>query len=90
VCGHRSRWPSGKVSTSGRRVPSSKPDFTEEPPCKRAMCTLNPSGSNVLPLMWCGSLEKGCLPRCRLRHMTANQNDENRPKIALVLLYNGT
>ncbi|GBN53968.1 hypothetical protein AVEN_113319-1 [Araneus ventricosus] len=25
------RWPSGKVSTSGRRIPCSKPDSTEDP-----------------------------------------------------------
>ncbi|GBN46805.1 hypothetical protein AVEN_55918-1 [Araneus ventricosus] len=39
---------------SGRTVLGSKPNFTEEPPRKRVCCTLNPSGPNVLPLMWCG------------------------------------
>ncbi|GBL85322.1 hypothetical protein AVEN_222777-1 [Araneus ventricosus] len=43
-------WPGGK-STRGRRVPGSKPDYTEEPPCKRVWSTLNPSGTNLLPLI---------------------------------------
>ncbi|GBL89048.1 hypothetical protein AVEN_255191-1 [Araneus ventricosus] len=37
----------------GRRVPGSKPDSTEEPPCKWVWCTLNPSGPNFL--VWCGA-----------------------------------
>ncbi|GBM99094.1 hypothetical protein AVEN_138933-1 [Araneus ventricosus] len=35
------------------RVLGSKPDSTEEPPCKRVWCTFNPSGPKVLPLVWC-------------------------------------
>ncbi|GBN49035.1 hypothetical protein AVEN_143121-1, partial [Araneus ventricosus] len=31
---HRPQWPSGKGSASGRRVPGSKPDSTEDPPCR--------------------------------------------------------
>ncbi|GBM24490.1 hypothetical protein AVEN_254007-1 [Araneus ventricosus] len=27
------RWPSGKVSVSGQRIPGSKRYFTEDPPC---------------------------------------------------------
>ncbi|GBL90706.1 hypothetical protein AVEN_219367-1 [Araneus ventricosus] len=45
--------------------------------------------SNVLPLVWFGSLEKECQIRCRPRHLTTVQNDEVRPKIALVLLQDG-
>ncbi|GBN93735.1 hypothetical protein AVEN_145381-1 [Araneus ventricosus] len=41
-----------------RRVPGSKPDSTEEPPCKRFWCTLNPSGPNTLSLVWYGSLDR--------------------------------
>ncbi|GBM43124.1 hypothetical protein AVEN_148693-1 [Araneus ventricosus] len=37
-----------------------------------------------------GSLERGCQLRCRPRHLTEVQNYEVRPKIALVLLQNGT
>ncbi|GBN35132.1 hypothetical protein AVEN_133859-1 [Araneus ventricosus] len=50
-----------------QRVPGSKPDSTEEPPCKRVWCTFNPSGPNVLPLVWCKKIptlarptQKGC------------------------------
>ncbi|GBM33514.1 hypothetical protein AVEN_273010-1 [Araneus ventricosus] len=38
-----------------RRVPGSKPDSTEGPPCKRVWCTLNPSGPNVP--RWCGAIQ---------------------------------
>ncbi|GBN83303.1 hypothetical protein AVEN_47470-1 [Araneus ventricosus] len=30
---HWPRWPNGKVPPLGRRVPGSKPDSTEDPPC---------------------------------------------------------
>ncbi|GBO06198.1 hypothetical protein AVEN_35138-1 [Araneus ventricosus] len=63
------QWPGGKVSTSGRRGPGSKPDSTQKTPCKRVRRTLNPSGQNVLPLVWCGSCERGRQPRCRLGHL---------------------
>ncbi|GBN99667.1 hypothetical protein AVEN_10106-1 [Araneus ventricosus] len=70
----------------GRRFTGSKPYSTEETPCKRAWCTLNQSEPSVLPLVWLETLEKGCQLRCSLRHLTAVQNFEVRPKIALVLL----
>ncbi|GBN15780.1 hypothetical protein AVEN_149223-1 [Araneus ventricosus] len=35
------RWPSGKSQLPGQRVPGSKPDFTEDPLCMLARCTLN-------------------------------------------------
>ncbi|GBN65264.1 hypothetical protein AVEN_200996-1 [Araneus ventricosus] len=44
--------------------------------------------SNVLPLVWCGSLERECQLRCR--HLTTVQNDEIHPKIARALLQKGT
>ncbi|GBO29495.1 hypothetical protein AVEN_14493-1 [Araneus ventricosus] len=65
----------------GRRVPGSKPDSTEDPACKGACCT-----PNVLPLV--GRLERECQLMCR--HLTVVQICEVRPKIALVLLQNGT
>ncbi|GBN47474.1 hypothetical protein AVEN_157588-1, partial [Araneus ventricosus] len=52
------QWPGGKASTSSRRTPGSKPDSVEKKPCKRAWCTLNPSGSNGLLLVSRGSLER--------------------------------
>ncbi|GBM01976.1 hypothetical protein AVEN_269576-1 [Araneus ventricosus] len=72
-----------------RRVPGLKPNSTEEPPCKRVWYTLNPWGPNVLPLVWCGSLESGCQLKCCPFHLTVVQNYEIRPKIALVLLQTG-
>ncbi|GBN58922.1 hypothetical protein AVEN_123928-1 [Araneus ventricosus] len=30
--------------------------------------------SKLLPLVWCGSLERGCQLRCRPRHLTVVQN----------------
>ncbi|GBN90589.1 hypothetical protein AVEN_180277-1 [Araneus ventricosus] len=74
----------------GERIPGSKPDSTEEPQCKRVWLKLNPSGPNVLPLVWCGSLERGCKLRCRPRHLTTVQNYEVCPKIPLVLIQNAT
>ncbi|GBN56150.1 hypothetical protein AVEN_215301-1 [Araneus ventricosus] len=43
-------------------------------------------GPNVLPLLWGGSLERGRQLRGRPRHLMEVQNDEVRPKLALVLL----
>ncbi|GBN59730.1 hypothetical protein AVEN_222025-1 [Araneus ventricosus] len=37
----------GKVPNRGRRVLGSKPDCTEELPCKWVWCTINPSEPNV-------------------------------------------
>ncbi|GBM82426.1 hypothetical protein AVEN_125859-1 [Araneus ventricosus] len=41
------------------RFLGSKPDSTEEPPCKLAWCTQNPSESNLLHLLCFGSLKRG-------------------------------
>ncbi|GBM44813.1 hypothetical protein AVEN_139643-1 [Araneus ventricosus] len=80
------RWLGGKVLTSGRRVQGSKPDSAQERPCKRAWCTLNPSGPNVIPLVWCGSLERRFQISCLPCHLTVVQNYEVRTKITLMLL----
>ncbi|GBN13196.1 hypothetical protein AVEN_4355-1 [Araneus ventricosus] len=47
----------GKSLNFGLEGQGSKPDSSEEPPCKRVWYTFYPSGSNVCPMMWCGSLE---------------------------------
>ncbi|GBO23556.1 hypothetical protein AVEN_188867-1 [Araneus ventricosus] len=81
----RPRWPSGKVL--GRRVPGSRSDSVVYGAC----CTLtHTQWPNVLPLVWRGSLERGCQLRRRPRHLTVVQNYEERPKIALVLPENRT
>ncbi|GBM09026.1 hypothetical protein AVEN_229057-1 [Araneus ventricosus] len=42
------------------RVPGSKPDSTEDPSCIGPVaCSIICRRSNVLPLVWCGSLERG-------------------------------
>ncbi|GBO04255.1 hypothetical protein AVEN_40387-1, partial [Araneus ventricosus] len=51
-CQMRPQWPGGKVSTSRSAGSRLEPDSTEEPPCKRVWCKLNPSGPNALPLVW--------------------------------------
>ncbi|GBM95697.1 hypothetical protein AVEN_93186-1 [Araneus ventricosus] len=47
-------------------------------------------GVKRLPLVWCGSLERGCQLRCCPLHLTATENYEVRPKISLAVLQNGT
>ncbi|GBO36923.1 hypothetical protein AVEN_181675-1 [Araneus ventricosus] len=57
------------VSASGRRVTSSKPDLTKDSTYMSSTCVIldeweflvhaKSTGSNVLPLVWCGSLERG-------------------------------
>ncbi|GBM79969.1 hypothetical protein AVEN_122559-1 [Araneus ventricosus] len=42
------------VRIRGRRVPSSKPDSTEDPPCM-LLAKSDELSSNILPLVWCGS-----------------------------------
>ncbi|GBO07686.1 hypothetical protein AVEN_21865-1 [Araneus ventricosus] len=73
-----------------RRVPGSKPDSTEDLSCIGPVArSIIRRESNVLPLVWCGTLERGFQLRCLPRHLPAVQTDEVRPKIALVLLRNG-
>ncbi|GBM11146.1 hypothetical protein AVEN_243017-1 [Araneus ventricosus] len=84
VCPYHDRGHGGLVIGSrprGRRV--SKPDFTEEQPCKWARCTLNPSSR--MSSRWCGAkVRRGdCQLKCRPRQLTAVTNFEVRPKIAL-------
>ncbi|GBN23594.1 hypothetical protein AVEN_50876-1 [Araneus ventricosus] len=71
----------------GGRAPGSKPDSTEEPSCCGPVaCQIIRKGPNVLPLVCCGSLERGCQFSYHPRHRIAVQNYDVRPKIALVLL----
>ncbi|GBM22059.1 hypothetical protein AVEN_137369-1 [Araneus ventricosus] len=74
-----------------RRIPGSKSDSTENPSCIGPVaCEILRRVSNILPMVWCGSLERWCQPRFRRRHLITVRNSEIRPKIALVLLRNGT
>ncbi|GBM97570.1 hypothetical protein AVEN_143801-1 [Araneus ventricosus] len=81
-----------KYRLQGRRVPGSKPDSTEDPRCMWACSSLNHTcGLNDLLLLQCGvEAWTGMLQlRCRPRHLTAAQNYEVRPKIALMFFQNG-
>ncbi|GBO25626.1 hypothetical protein AVEN_170732-1 [Araneus ventricosus] len=75
----------------GRKAPGPRPDSTEDPPCMgpAARQTIR---SGQTPPRWRGveARRGGRQPRCRPRHLTKVQNYEVRPKIALVLLQNGT
>ncbi|GBL78132.1 hypothetical protein AVEN_143417-1 [Araneus ventricosus] len=72
----RPRWPSDKVSTPGPEAAGSKPGSAVHGAC----CTPNHTQwSNIIPLVWRGSLEKGCKLRRRPRHPTVVQNYEVRP-----------
>ncbi|GBM15878.1 hypothetical protein AVEN_258424-1 [Araneus ventricosus] len=50
-----------KSRLRGRKFPGLKPDSTEDLPRVWACCMLNHTKgeSNVLPLVWCGSMERG-------------------------------
>ncbi|GBM94100.1 hypothetical protein AVEN_141426-1 [Araneus ventricosus] len=87
----RPRWPSGKVLAMDRRVAGSTPDSTEDPSCIGPIaCKIIRRTPNVLPLVWCGILKRGCHLRCRPVHLTEVQNYKVCHNIALVLLQNGT
>ncbi|GBM08714.1 hypothetical protein AVEN_52787-1 [Araneus ventricosus] len=62
------------------RVPIS----ASNPPCIRSWCTLNPSGSNVFPLVLCGSLKRLCQLRYHPCHLTTAQKFMVRHNMALV------
>ncbi|GBM21622.1 hypothetical protein AVEN_172474-1 [Araneus ventricosus] len=73
---------SGLVGWSRLRAGGSKPDSTEDPPCMCVWCVLNLSrGPDIIPLVSCGSLERGCQLKSRPRNLTAVQNYEVRSKI---------
>ncbi|GFV62497.1 uncharacterized protein TNCV_630761 [Trichonephila clavipes] len=50
----------------------------EDPPCREGLHVKSVESSNVLPLVWCGSKERGCQLRFRPRHLTMVQNYEVR------------
>ncbi|GBO33115.1 hypothetical protein AVEN_169247-1 [Araneus ventricosus] len=77
------RWPSGKVSPSGRRVPDSRHDSNEDPPCLRARCTRNITWT--ISFRWRGA--KDWRVKCRTRHLTTIQNDEVRLKMVLEICW---
>ncbi|GBO38530.1 hypothetical protein AVEN_128745-1 [Araneus ventricosus] len=71
------------------KAPGSKLDSSEA--VYGACCALNDTQwPNALPLVWRGSLKRGCQLRRRPRHLTMVQNYDARPKVALVLLQNET
>ncbi|GBO23698.1 hypothetical protein AVEN_82557-1 [Araneus ventricosus] len=83
-------WRTGKVAASGQEGARLETRFHQ----RSGMLDrrrLNPSRlPNVLPLVWCGRLQRECQPRRRSRHPITAQNCEIRPKIALTFLQNRT
>ncbi|GBN96818.1 hypothetical protein AVEN_243057-1 [Araneus ventricosus] len=77
-----------KSRLSGRRVPGSKPDSSDDPPCMGS-AALKIIRSGQTPSRRCGLKARrgGYQPRCR--HLTAVRNYEVRPKIAIVVLQSG-
>ncbi|GBN34301.1 hypothetical protein AVEN_163358-1 [Araneus ventricosus] len=93
----RPRWPSGKVSALGRRVPGSKPDSTEDPSCigpvarqiiRRGERSSRWSGVEV----WRGGASSGDEDGSKLRGTSQNsprvasKRDVNIPNIGLSYL----
>ncbi|GBO17088.1 hypothetical protein AVEN_4585-1 [Araneus ventricosus] len=81
-----SRWPSSKVSP---RAPGPIPLKNRS---VLRLFHVNSYARNQTSSCWYGAeaWRKGCQLRCRPRHLTAVQNYEVRPKIALALLQKGT
>ncbi|GFV25191.1 hypothetical protein TNCV_2565751 [Trichonephila clavipes] len=63
-----------KVSDRGWPCHEFEPTTTKESPSREEMHVESVESSNVLPLVWCGSLEMGCQLRCRRRYLTMVQN----------------
>ncbi|GFV20570.1 hypothetical protein TNCV_776161 [Trichonephila clavipes] len=56
-----------------------EPSTTKDLPCRGEMHVKSVERSDILPLVWCGSEEKGgCQLKCRPCHMTMVQNYEVR------------
>ncbi|GFT89094.1 hypothetical protein TNCV_3085011 [Trichonephila clavipes] len=55
------RLPSGQGIRSWPACPKFKPSTSKDPPCRGAMHVKSFESSNVLPLVWCGSQERGML-----------------------------
>ncbi|GFW60351.1 hypothetical protein TNCV_1844311 [Trichonephila clavipes] len=51
------------------------PSTAEDSPCRGSMHVKSVESSSVLPLVWCGSSERGQL-KCSPRHLTKAQNYE--------------
>ncbi|GBO21705.1 hypothetical protein AVEN_32271-1 [Araneus ventricosus] len=87
----RPRWPRVKVPASEPEAPCWRPDSNKDPSCNgpvaHQIIRMEP---NVLPLVWCGSLERGCHLRCCPCHLPTVKNDEVRPKIASFCFKNRT
>ncbi|GBM93021.1 hypothetical protein AVEN_219835-1 [Araneus ventricosus] len=81
------RWPSGRVSALGPE--GSKPDSTEDP-CMGLLHTQSYVVAKRPPVGVAWKFGEGVPAQCRPRHLTVFQNYEVRPKVALVLLQNGT
>ncbi|GFT15882.1 hypothetical protein TNCV_3314671 [Trichonephila clavipes] len=55
--------------TRGRRVVGSSPGVAEDPPCRDGLILAKSVELKVLPLAFCGSLERKCHLRCHPCHL---------------------
>ncbi|GFS55502.1 hypothetical protein TNCV_1627491, partial [Trichonephila clavipes] len=77
-----------KVMDSWAACHEFKPNTAEDSPCRGAMHVKFVESSNVLPLVW--ELGEGVpVHRCRLRHFTVVQNDEDSRLTQGVMAYLG-
>ncbi|GBM14197.1 hypothetical protein AVEN_61010-1 [Araneus ventricosus] len=86
------RWPSDTVSAlrpEGLRFENPIPMKTRHV-CEPVASQIVAKGAKRLPPERCGILKRGCQLRCHPSHLTAFQNYDVRPKIAILLLQNGT
>ncbi|GBL83396.1 hypothetical protein AVEN_110700-1 [Araneus ventricosus] len=88
----RPRWPSVKVSASGTGGFQVRNPIPLKIRRVWGLLYVKSYVGEQTSSRWCGAevWRRGCQLRCRPRHLTEVQNYEVRPKIALVLLQNGT
>ncbi|GBM05231.1 hypothetical protein AVEN_157664-1 [Araneus ventricosus] len=90
-CLHLShRWPCGKVSASSPEGSSLETRFHRRSAVLVSLLQVKSGMVSQTSSLWYGGEAWRCQIRCRPRDLTMIQNDEARPKIALVLLQNGT
>ncbi|GBM26083.1 hypothetical protein AVEN_12844-1 [Araneus ventricosus] len=85
-----SRWPGGKISTPGPEVSRLEIRFDRRTAVSAHMVHVKSVRAKCPPVGIVRKFGEGSQLRCRPRHLTAIQNYKVRPKIALVLLQNGT
>ncbi|GBL94220.1 hypothetical protein AVEN_163535-2-1, partial [Araneus ventricosus] len=84
------RWPGGKISALGPEGYKFETRFHLRTAVQAGLVHVKSVGAKSPSTGVVRKFGEGCQLWCPLHHLTAVQNDEVRPKIALVLLRNGT